>query len=146
MCVCVGERQDPRHVVGGVQHSRRCSTQLSQSLRGSFLSPISHEPLSRQADEGPPPKCVQLKTFQGLLPSRQGQNLAVSELCLPHSLDSCSAYLVVQEVAITISSGRVFYDKHSGSKKLLHSWIISIIVKQNLVQSGRTDGPTENLS
>jgi len=30
--------------------------------------------------------------------------------------------------------------------KLLHTWIISALVKQHLVQSGRIDGPTENLS
>ena len=33
-------------------------------------------------------KREQLKTFQGLLPERQDQNLAVTALCVPYSLDS----------------------------------------------------------
>jgi hypothetical protein len=31
-------------------------------------------------------------------------------------------------------------------EKLLHTWIIPAIVKQDLVQIDRIDGPTENLS
>ena len=38
------------------------------------------------------------------------------------------------------------YDKCSGSMKLLHAWIMSVIAKKQMVQSGHIDGPAEYLS
>jgi hypothetical protein len=35
----------------------------------------------------------------------------------------------------------VVYSQYSGSKKLLHACIISVIIKQHLLQNGRKDGP-----
>ena len=38
------------------------------------------------------------------------------------------------------------HDQNSGKYKLLHSWIILVVVKQHLVQIDRIDGPTRYLS
>ena len=48
--------------------------------------------------------------------------------------------------ATTISSGRVFMINSRAQKKLLHTWIISFIAKQHLVEIDRIDGPIEYLS
>ena len=42
-----------------------------------------------------------------------------------------------------ISSGRVFVINTRAQRKLLHTWIIVVIVQQHLVQIGQIDGPTE---
>ena len=40
-----------------------------------------------------------------------------------------------------ILSGRVFTINTRVQRKLLHTWIMSVVVKRNLVQIGRIDGP-----
>jgi hypothetical protein len=45
-----------------------------------------------------------------------------------------------------LSSGRVFMMNTRAQGKVLHAWIIFVIVKQYLVQIGRMDGPAECLS
>ena len=45
-----------------------------------------------------------------------------------------------------ISSGPVFMINTRAQRKLLHTWIILMIVKHCQVQIGRIDGPTEYLS
>ena len=45
-----------------------------------------------------------------------------------------------------ISSGRVVRTITRAQRNLLHTWIILAILKQYLVQIGRTDGPSAYLS
>jgi len=47
---------------------------------------------------------------------------------------------------ILISSGRVFVTNTRAQRKLQHTWIILIIVKQQLVQIGRMERPIEHAS
>ena len=46
----------------------------------------------------------------------------------------------------TISPRRLFITKTRAQLKLLHTWIILVIVKQRLVQISRIDGHTEDWS
>ena len=39
--------------------------------------------------------------------------------------------------------GRVFMIHSRAERKILHTWIILVIVKQHLAKIGRKDGPTE---
>ena len=47
---------------------------------------------------------------------------------------------------VLISPGRVFTINSRAQWKSLHIFVMSVIVKQRLVQTGRIDGPTEHLS
>ena len=47
---------------------------------------------------------------------------------------------------IKIPSGRELMINTRDQWKFLHTWIMSVIVKQNLVHFGRIDGPTEYVS
>ena len=49
-----------------------------------------------------------MKTFQGLLPQSQGQNLALTVLCVPYSLDSVTRWFSVVPLASRLPF-RIFY-------------------------------------
>ena len=83
----------------------------------------------------PRAKRDQLERFSRILPARQGQNLAVTVVYVPHSLDSSSLRGLV-------SSGRIFVMNTRAQRKLLHNWIELVIVMQRKPQIRRKDGPT----
>ena len=53
--------------------------------------------------------------------------------------------LFSRTLMLSISSGRVFMTSSQTQSKLLHTWIMLVIVKQHLMQIGRILGPTEYL-
>ena len=52
----------------------------------------------------------------------------------------------LQSVPAAVSSGRVFMINDRAQRKLQHTWIVLVIVKEHLVQTFGIDGPVEYLS
>ena len=100
------------------------------------------------ASEGPP--CIRKSAVR--LPGKENSN---SHGARPvHHIITMTKWIWTSRLAIknslsptrrttSISSGRVLNIHTRAQQKLLHSWIILVIVKPHLVQIGRVDGPTE---
>ena len=60
--------------------------------------------------------------------------------------DTFEAKCRALRIAPVISSGPVFMINSRVQAKLVHTWIIIVVVKPQLVQMSRMDGPAEYLS
>ena len=72
--------------------------------------------------------------------SSQGQNLAVTGLCVLSSLDSLRNAVYRGDLIRTI-----FMINARAQRNVLHIWITLVIIQQHLVRISRIDGPTEYL-
>jgi hypothetical protein len=53
---------------------------------------------------------------------------------------------MISTVEVPLLNNRVETSARSKSEKMLHNWVIFVVVKYPLVQTGQIDGPTEYLS